>query len=183
MQEQLAGMGAALTDLDLVTVILGSLPKSYHPLINAISMSSAHVKVTLEPTKVVKSLIDEFECLSNEECQLKSAENTLAAAGTHGKSHGKGGPKTEYTDTECWKCRKKGHICNNCHSKKTKKDGKDGEAGKAKDSANAAAGGEEFTFTMTFTGTTLTQTNKLLSKSEIDVYDSGASAHMSPTQS
>ena len=29
MQEQLTGMGAALTDLDLVTVILGSLPKTY----------------------------------------------------------------------------------------------------------------------------------------------------------
>jgi hypothetical protein len=39
-QEQLAGMNAALTDDDLVTVILGSLPKSYRPLINAIAMSA-----------------------------------------------------------------------------------------------------------------------------------------------
>src|SRR5882724_2485434 len=37
MQEQLAGMGAGLPDTDLITVILGSLPKLYWPLINAVS--------------------------------------------------------------------------------------------------------------------------------------------------
>jgi len=110
MQEQLAGMGVGLTDLDLVMVILGSLPKSYCPLINAISMSSAHAKVTLKPGKVVESLINEFECLSIEDQQLKSAENALAAAGTCGKSCGKSGFKGKHTNAECWKCGKKGHI-------------------------------------------------------------------------
>jgi len=67
MQEQLAGMGMGLTDLDLVNVILGSLLKSYCPLINTISMSSAHAKVMLEPGKFIESLIDKFECLSIED--------------------------------------------------------------------------------------------------------------------
>ena len=67
MQEQLAGMGAGLTDLDLVMVILGSFLKLYRPLINSISMSSANAKVTLEPGKVIESLIDEFEYLSIED--------------------------------------------------------------------------------------------------------------------
>src|SRR5882724_6730278 len=93
MQEQLAGMGVGLTNLDLVNVILGSLLKSYRPLINAISMSSAHAKVTLKPGKVIESLIDEFECLSIKDRQLKSAENALVAADTHCKSCGKGGLK------------------------------------------------------------------------------------------
>ena len=60
-QEQLAGMNAALTNDDLVTVILSSLPKSYRSLINAITMSTTHAKVQLEPDHVVGMLIDEFE--------------------------------------------------------------------------------------------------------------------------
>ena len=60
-QEQLAGMNAALTDDDLVTVILGSLPKSYWPLINTITMSAMHAKAKLEPDQSVSMLIDEFE--------------------------------------------------------------------------------------------------------------------------
>src|SRR5882724_4236886 len=93
MHEQLTSMGVGLNDLDLVTVILSSLPKPYCPLINTINMLSAHAKVTLESIKIMESLIDEFEHLSIEDLQLKSAENTLATAGAHGKSHGKGGVK------------------------------------------------------------------------------------------
>jgi len=54
MQEQLTGMGAGLTDTDLNTIILGSLPKLYHPLINAMTMSAAHAKVSLEPAKIIE---------------------------------------------------------------------------------------------------------------------------------
>ena len=61
MQEQLAGMGVGLPDTDLITVILGSLPKSYQPLINAISRSATHAKVSLMPNKVIVSLLDQFE--------------------------------------------------------------------------------------------------------------------------
>src|SRR5882724_11314806 len=63
MQEQLIGMTVGLADADLIIVILSSLPKSYCPLINAITMSSAHTKVNLNPDNVVENLWDEFECL------------------------------------------------------------------------------------------------------------------------
>jgi len=55
IQEQLAGIGVGLTDLDLVMVILRPFPKSYCPLINAIRMSSAHAKVMLKLGKVIES--------------------------------------------------------------------------------------------------------------------------------
>ena len=76
MQEQLAGMCAGLPNNDFVMVILrlGSLPKSYRPLINVISMSATHVKVSLEPDKVIESLLDEFEWLGIEERQLKASD-------------------------------------------------------------------------------------------------------------
>ena len=41
-QEQLAGMNAGLTDKDITTIILGLLPKSICPLINAITISTTH---------------------------------------------------------------------------------------------------------------------------------------------
>jgi len=61
MQEQLTGMGGRLTDTDLITAFLGSPPKPYWLLINAITMSEMHVKITLKPAKVIESLLNEFE--------------------------------------------------------------------------------------------------------------------------
>ena len=116
MQEQLVGMGSGLPDVDLIMILLGSLPKSYCPLVNAITVSSSHARVVLEPGKVVESLLDEFEHLSIEDRQLKAAENALAAAAGGSKSHGKGGSnmsKADHSDAECWKCGQKGHICVN----------------------------------------------------------------------
>src|SRR6266481_2933107 len=91
--------------------------------------------------------------------------------------------KADHSDAECWKCGQKGHIHVNCHSKKKKKDGKDGNMGKGKYNTNIATGGVEFAFTMMFTGATLARNNNPLSHMEVDVYNSGASAHMSPSQS
>jgi gag-polypeptide of LTR copia-type/Zinc knuckle len=126
MQEQLAGMNAGLTDDDLVTIILGSLPKSYCSLINAITMSVAHAKAKLEPDQVVSMLIDEFERLTIEERQLKTSENTLAAAKGCRKSQACGGTSnTTKNDVECWKCGKKGHIKVDCHSKAKEKEKKE----------------------------------------------------------
>ena len=67
MQEQLVGMCAGLPDTDLVTIILISLPKSYRPLINAISLPATHAKVSLIPEKVIESLLDEFKRLGIKE--------------------------------------------------------------------------------------------------------------------
>jgi gag-polypeptide of LTR copia-type len=77
MHEQLAGMNVALTDDDLVTIILGSLPKSHRPLINAITMSATHAKAKLEPDQVVGTLIDEFERLTIKEHHLKRVRTPL----------------------------------------------------------------------------------------------------------
>jgi gag-polypeptide of LTR copia-type/Zinc knuckle len=126
MHGQLAGMNVALTDDDLVTIILGSLPKSYRPLINAITMSVAHAKAKLEPDQVVGTLIDEFEQLTIEEHQLKANENALTAANGRRKPQARGGnSSTTKTDAECWKCGKKGHVKVDCRSKAKKKDKKD----------------------------------------------------------
>ena len=167
MHEQLCGMDATLTDDDLVTIILGSLPKSYHLLINAITMSVAHAKTKLEPDQVIGTLVDEFECLAIEECQLKASENVLAIAKGHTR-----------IDMECWKHRKKGHIKGHCHSKARTGDNDREESG----SANTVAEDDGFAFTTTLTETALALGKNPLVRQEINVYDSGTSGHMLPNR-
>ena len=85
MQEQLMGMEASLTDDEVITLILGSLPKSYRALINAISLSTRHTQIKLKPDAVVTSLLEEFDRLKIEEHQLKASKSALAVAKGHGK--------------------------------------------------------------------------------------------------
>src|SRR5882724_11401194 len=96
--------------------------------------------------------------------------NALAAISGCGKSDNKGNgsdtDKPDHTDAECWKCRNKGHIRMNCHLKKKKEKT---ESGKGKDTVNTATGGEEFTFTTTFTGATLTHVSNPLARIETNV--------------
>ena len=148
-------------------------------------MSAMHVKVTLEPAKVIESLLDEFEQLTIEEHQLKAGKNSLAAMGGCGKSRNKKGNSGDNkSDVECWKCGYKGHVQAECCSK-TKKKGwkskKENDSKKGKDSSNIATEGEEFAFMTTFVGAILAHSRSPLSKLEINIYDSGRLSHMSPT--
>ena len=49
MYEQLKGMGEKIEDSDFTTLILASLPKGYHPLINAISLQNHASPAPLQP--------------------------------------------------------------------------------------------------------------------------------------
>ena len=94
MQEQLAGMEASLSDDEFITIILGSLLKSYRSLINTISLCVILAKLKLKPDTVIQSLFDEFEKLKIEEQQLKSAENALSATKGQGMGQCTGNSST-----------------------------------------------------------------------------------------
>ena len=166
IQEQLEGMGNGLKDDELTTVILGSLPKSYRPIINVISLSAKHAQLKLKPSIIVDSLFEEFNRLEIEERQLKSAESALAAAKGRQKGH-------RTADIECWRCGKTGHVRAECPEKGKKKDDD------KKDLAKVAAEADEWVFTTTSNQAPPQEANSRKG-SEIDIYDSGASSHMSP---
>ena len=63
-----------------------------------------------------------------------------------------------------------------CNKKEKKKEDDD----KKKDSANATAEPDEWAFTTTFIGQTSSQEPNSHEGSEVNVYNSGASSHMSP---
>jgi gag-polypeptide of LTR copia-type len=103
MHEQLTGMNATFTDVDLVTIMLGSLPKSYWPLINTNTMSAAHAKSKLEPDQVIGTLSDEFI----EDHQLKRSKDTLVAVKGCRKHQGhNNASNATKSDVECQNCGK-----------------------------------------------------------------------------
>ena len=64
--------------------------------------------------------------------------------------------------------------------KKGWKGKKEQDSKKGKDSSNIATEGEEFAFMTMFDGAMLACNASPLVELEVDVYDSGASSHMSP---
>ena len=179
MQKQLTGMEAGLTNDELITLILGLLPKSYRALINAISLSTRHAEIKLKPDAIVTSLLEEFNRLNIEEHQLKAFESALTAAkGCRKGQHIGSNSKSKKSDIECWKCSKTGHMKADCNDKWKKRE----DNNKKKESANITAEPNEWAFTMTFVGQTSSQEMNPQKGFEVDIYDSGASSHMSPDQ-
>ena len=145
--------------------------------INAISLSIRHAQIKLGPDAIVTSLLKEFDRLKIEECQLKASESAIATAKGRGKGRcTRSNSKSKKSDIECWKCGKMGHMKADCNEKGKKKEDDD----KKKDSANATAEPDEWAFTTTFIGQTSSLEPNSCEGSEVDVYDSGASSHMSP---
>ena len=65
-------------------------------------MSIRHAQIKLGPDAIVISLLEEFDRLKIEECQLKATESALAMAKGHGKGqHTGSNSKSKMSDIEC----------------------------------------------------------------------------------
>ena len=91
MYQQLKGMGEEISDGDFMTLILASLPKSYLPLINMISLQKHGSTKPLKPSTIMELIVEEFNGLQIEGLQLKVAENAMLAKGGKGKGKKKKG--------------------------------------------------------------------------------------------
>ena len=61
MQEELASLGAALSEQDFIAIILGSLPKSYDQFLSAITATASILKQDLDPEDLIQTIIDEYD--------------------------------------------------------------------------------------------------------------------------
>ena len=104
MYQQLKGMGKEISDGGFTTLILASLPKSYQPLINMISLQNHASTKPLKPSTIMELILEEFNWLQIEESQLKVAENAMLAKWGKGK-----GKKEEGIHSAVWKCCKSRH--------------------------------------------------------------------------
>ena len=78
-------MGEKIEDGNLMTLILASLLKGYHPLINTISLQNHAETTPLKPQVMMESILEEFDRLQNEDSQSKATENAVLANGGKGK--------------------------------------------------------------------------------------------------
>ena len=67
MYQQLKGMGKEISDGDFTTLILTSLPKSYQPLINMISLQNCMSTKPINPSTIMELILEEFDRLQIEE--------------------------------------------------------------------------------------------------------------------
>ena len=81
LHKQLNGMGEKIEDQEYVAVILASLPKTYRPIINVLSLQSQAAPSSITVQVVMETVLDEFDHLQIEEDQLKSSETALTAKG------------------------------------------------------------------------------------------------------
>ena len=108
----------------------------------------------------------------------------MQAKGGKGKGKKKKGStqqsgKIANTDKDCWNCGKKGHIHTQCPKKSKKK--QTWSKGKGQE-AHATQAQEDYTFSSSIVGEALARILDEGTSSQIRIYDSGASAHMSPTR-
>ena len=64
MWEELAGLGATISEPDFSSIILGSLPKSYDQFISAVTTTASVLKQELNPEELMQAIIDEYDCQS-----------------------------------------------------------------------------------------------------------------------
>jgi transposase InsO family protein len=182
MREQLAAMGKNIDDEDYTDVLLASLPSCYRTAISAINASTRISKGALTPEIVTELMIAEYEQLTDTKTPQDQA---LSAVTFKGKKR----------DVECFNCKKRGHIKADCWAKGGGKEGQGpSRTGKPRgaDSANSAsteawaamedwAQEEVCDADEDQQGEVVAVGNACTSEGvESELYDSGASRHMSP---
>ena len=78
MQEELASLGTALSELDFSAVILGSLPKSYDQFLSAVTATASVLKQDLNPDDLMQTVIDEYDRRSTRPGTYKEKGSDIA---------------------------------------------------------------------------------------------------------
>jgi hypothetical protein len=189
-REQLAAMGQTISDDQYTNTLMSSLPLSYDSNISIITTNADMSSATITPTTIIRIITDEYD-----KCMLKKAkpksmqDEAFAAEAQKNKRKNK-------RDIECFNCHKKGHMRSDCWAKEGGKEGqglkkkvsaKDDAAAAAKkmaDDLEAWAAIEEVNEDIepTYSPASKTEESCRAIEVEAELYDSGASHHMSPFQ-
>ena len=196
-REQLAAMGQTISDEQYTNTLLSSLPSSYDANISIITTNADMNGTTITSTTVIRIITDEYDKRQLKKSKPKSTQDEAFTADAQ-----KNGKKKNKRDVECFNCKKKGHIKADCWAKGS---GKEGQGPKKKSGAkdNAATATEktasekkdedieawalieeiddEGTAEASWSPANVAeeeQSNRI--GTEAELYDSGASRHMSP---
>ena len=185
LREQLAAMGKSIPDDEYASILLGSIPSNYEATISAMSTTATLTNAALTPDTVIRLITDDYDRrVLKAGKQTEGQDEALTADATKKKKKNK-------KDVECFNCGNKGHYKSDCWAKGGGKEGQGPkQKGKDKDSAASAEQSqlqpdieawaaieevsEEDQSQQSFA-------SELRTESEL--YDSGASCHMSPFRS
>jgi hypothetical protein len=184
MQEELAGMGAPLSDSNFTTTILTSLPKSYGLLLSSVTALAKIVKTTLTLDFIIGHVLEEYNRRTVEARQAGTEENTAMASRSYehhgGDRHSGGQTDTAYRpDVECYNCGKKGHIRRFCRAKGGGRYRRQGERGELANTTTASDKNHALT-TTSVDEAALARISATPSELQEEVIDTGATCHMSP---
>ena len=198
LREKLSALGRSVSDDEYVSVLIGSLPACYDGPIDSLTSSCDVNDKDITPSAVIRAATREYEKRSLRK-ENKSQDEAFAATEAE-KTRSK-------RDIECFNCKRKGHYKSECWAKgggnegggpRRPRDGYGDKTNDGKDAANAAkedkspsedeswavideiddapSQGEPYD-----TQSALT-VYSAPTASETELYDSGASRHMSPFQ-
>jgi hypothetical protein len=180
-------LGMDLTVEDFTSIIINSMPDSYHDLVSAISGATRAVRTTLDSDQLIILLTEEDDYRKSEQKRGKSKSDHQALNVNKGKNGKKGDLKCDNPN-----CNRKGHTKENCYQPGGGKEGqapwqkdkdKPKSANKATDSGNK--GDDKSGGSYAFTVFERKQYHALVSTAEKTeaAVDSGASVHYCPDRS
>ena len=185
LKEQLAGMGKLISDEDYANIILASLPSSYDSDIASISNSAKLGSKALTADLLQDLILDEYTRRELRKPQpSNSKDEAFVAEASNGKSK-----------KRCNNCNKRGHFKADCWAKGGGKEGQGPKKNKDKGSESAVVAEEEKVEAWmviedaeentevevaSAAGTLPAQTERVRGTAT-ELYDSGATRHMSPS--
>src|SRR5258708_19178458 len=201
LRERLSTLGRTVNDDEYMSVLIGSLPTSYDTTINPLTTSCDITNTDITPTSVIRIATNEYEKRLLRKGKGKVQDEAFTAEEQR---------KNKRRNIECFNCHRKGHYKSECWAKGGGKEGegpkksakREDSEDKAKDkrtrdSANIATEesskdeswaaiidvddegeGETCNTLSALTDSAALTTD---SKPDVELYDSGASRHMSPS--
>jgi hypothetical protein len=188
VRDELESMGAPVADEEFLSLIIGSIPKSYHTMISSIIHAATLVKAAVDPNDLMRIILEEAERRSIANRATDQSGSALYA--NKRRSHKKKGGNS-HSDAKCDNCSKTGHTKPECYSKGG---GKEGQApwqkkkSKEKGTANVATTTTEkpkdeevlYAFSCTSDFIEMVKWEGGDASSIEGVMDSGADAHFCP---
>jgi hypothetical protein len=191
LREQLAAMGKVVSDDDYTDTLIASLPASYNNSVSSISASVRLGSTALTADIFEHFIIDEYERIQVQDKLSEPKDEALTA-----DSSKKNTKEKDKHRVECFNCKKKGHYKSECWAKGGGKEGQGPKRSKGKEDAASAEDKKEPEAWATIEDAqepaSETRPNTAAAavgrtparaehaRSSTELYDSGASKHMSP---
>src|ERR1700677_1294431 len=181
LREQLAAMGKTIPDDEYTSIVLGSIPSTFEAVITSMSTTAALTHVPLTSDIATSLIIDEYDRrVLRAGKQTEGQDEALTADASKRKKSKR--------DVECFNCKKRGHFKADCWAKGG---GKEGQGPKRRGQQESAASAnqqqqqqpdiEAWAAIQEAPEDECDESNFACKpRTESELYDSGASCHMSP---